>query len=132
MIKLDNENIIYDLIRKALLATITNHGVIHKQLVHSATKRILGNIKTHIYNSKAKNVKRIRNGSNEYIEVIIMEVTMKKLIENISKLKELLCSEYAVHRSDGKSMDWNEAMMLGHLFEEIDKGLEILKKEKLE
>jgi len=57
---------------------------------------------------------------------------MKKLIENISKLKELLCGEYAVHRSDGKSMDWNEAMMLGHLFEEIDKGLEILKKEKLE
>ena len=73
MIKLDNEGVIYNLIREALLTTITNHGVIHKQLVHSATKRILGNIKTHIYNSKAKNIKRIRSGNNEYIKVIINE-----------------------------------------------------------
>lgn len=61
MIKLNNEGKLFTLIREGLLETITEHGVIHRGLVKSATKRILGKIKTDVYQSKAYNLKRIRN-----------------------------------------------------------------------
>ena len=63
MIKLSNEGKLFALIREGLLDTITEHGVIHRGLVKSATKRILGKIKTDVYQSNAHNLKRIRHNS---------------------------------------------------------------------
>jgi len=74
MLKIDNEGEIYSLIHKALRQTISTHGVIHQQLVSSATKRILGAIKTHLYECKIRSVKRIRV-NDKYVEI---EKTMVK------------------------------------------------------
>ena len=71
MIKLSNESELWNEIHKALRITISTHGVIHMNLVDSATKRILGRIKSLLHNSEIRKVKHIRNSNGEYEERII-------------------------------------------------------------
>jgi len=60
MVKIENEEKIYELIHLALRQTISNHGVIHLGLCRSATKRILGAIKTYLHNQNVTIIKRER------------------------------------------------------------------------
>ena len=69
MIKFKGEEKIYDEIHKALRQTISTHGVIHLSLCDSATKRILGTIKNHLYSCQLRNVKRVRDSDGEYVEI---------------------------------------------------------------
>ncbi|KKM04564.1 hypothetical protein LCGC14_1763050 [marine sediment metagenome] len=69
MVKLENETQIYDGIYRGLCQTISAHGVIHRELIDSATKRVLGEIKNLLYNNKVYLIKRVRNGRGRYKEI---------------------------------------------------------------
>ena len=61
MVKIEREEEIYCRICMALRQTISQHGVIHKKLCDSATKRILGAIKDYLYNQHVRIIKRKRD-----------------------------------------------------------------------
>ena len=70
MIKLNNEDKIFACIINGLKQTLFAHGTIYnnRKSIRSAAKRILGELKTELHNSKIKNVKRIRT-QNGYAEI---------------------------------------------------------------
>jgi hypothetical protein len=52
---------LFNLIAKQLYITIDVHGPIKRKYVPSATKRVVGSIKTLAFNIKIQNIKKIRN-----------------------------------------------------------------------
>jgi len=71
MIKLSNENRIFTCIINGLIGTIRVHGPIHNnnKAIRSAAKRILGEIKSELYNTEVKNIKRVRDENGKYVEI---------------------------------------------------------------
>jgi hypothetical protein len=70
MVKLENGGKIYEGIHRALRQTISTHGIIHLDLVDSATKRVFGEIKNLLLNNKVHLIKRVRNGKGGYKETV--------------------------------------------------------------
>lgn len=58
--KNERDGAIYKMVRTGLLQAITEHGVIHRGLIRSASKRIYGNIKNVLHNQQLEKIRKVR------------------------------------------------------------------------
>jgi len=86
MIKISNEDRLFTCIINGLKNTIGIHGAIYNdnKRLRSAAKRILGELKNELHNSKINNIKRVINNEGKRIEINNIKCDCKNAACNCS------------------------------------------------
>ena len=95
---------LFKAIENELFLEIIDHGPIDKKLVFSATKRIVGQIKTFIYNGQVKEQKRIRGFGLIQAGVTIFDkdgsVLIMAIAKNYAMMRRPRCMPFVEYYAD--------------------------------